>query len=190
MAENVQAAFEAGMAPQEFIDKMTRNQDKFLDWGERFTWMDEAAQAYIAGLRGKTDVRCLIIAAEWCGDVVRNVPVVLKVAEAAGIETRMLIMEEHLDVMDRFLTYGGRSIPVVLFIDQDGEVISKWGPRPAYVQEPMARFKQENQDPQAPDYQEKLTAARAEVVKRYGEDTGYQVLIVKELRDLLEQAAQ
>lgn len=185
MAENVQAAFEAGMTPQTFIDRMTRNQDKFFDWGNQFTWMDKATESFFTDLRGKSNVRCLVIAADWCGDVVRNVPVVLKVMEAAGIETRMLVMEEHLDVMDRFLTFGGRSIPVVLLIDPDGFVMSKWGPRPAYVQEPMARFKVENPDVEAPDYQEKLKAARMQVVQRYGEDTGYQVLIVKELRDLL-----
>lgn len=187
MAENVQQAYGAGMAPQAFVDAMTRNQDKFTDWGTRFAWANEEDASFFRALADDTKVRCLIIAADWCGDVVRNVPVVLKVMEAAGIETRMLIMEQHLDVIDRFLTMGGRSIPVVLFIDQAGDVLAKWGPRPEYVQQPMVQFKQANTDRDAPDYEEKLKAARAEIMKRYGEDTGYQILIVKELRSLLER---
>lgn len=188
MTENVQTAFDAGMAPQQFIDKMTRNRDKFLDWGSRFAWTEPGVQGLLEGLQGKSKARCLIIAADWCGDVVRNVPVVLKAMDTAGVETRMLMMEEHLDVMDRFLTLGGRSIPVVLFIDSNGDVRSKWGPRPTYVQEPMLRFKQENKDKSASDYDEKLKAARSQVVARYGEDTGYQQLIVKELGELLANA--
>ncbi|GIQ61817.1 hypothetical protein PACILC2_03850 [Paenibacillus cisolokensis] len=47
-------------------------------------------------------MRCLILAAEWCGDVVRNVPVVFRAMEVSGIPTEVLIMEEHLDTMDEF----------------------------------------------------------------------------------------
>jgi hypothetical protein len=96
-------------------------------------------------------------------------------------------MEQNLETMDQFLTMGGRSIPVVIFADPDGAVLGRWGPRPAYIQEPMVRFKQENPDRDAPDYQEKLQAAREEVIRRYGEGTGYQALIVRELKALLSQ---
>jgi hypothetical protein len=78
---------------------------------------------------------------------------------------------------------------VVLFIDPQGDVLAKWGPRPEYIQQPMVKFKQENPDRSAPTYEENLKAARAEIMKRYGEDTGYQGLIVKELRQLLAGAA-
>lgn len=186
MAENVQEAFEQAITPQVFIERMTRNQDKFLDWGQRFAWSNEEDKRFFETFRNDVGIRCLIIAADWCGDVVRNVPVLLKLMEAAHVDTRMLIMEEHLDVMDRFLTLGGRSIPVVLLLNASGDVLAKWGPRPEYVQQPMLQFKQGNPDKSAPDYEDKLKAARTEVMARYGEDTGYQTLIVKELRGLLE----
>ncbi len=49
----------------------------------------------------------------------------------------------------------------------------------------MNKFKQENPDREAPDYQDKIKVAREEMVRQYGEGTGYQTVIVKELRELL-----
>ncbi|MNE94404.1 hypothetical protein D3C80_1923610 [compost metagenome] len=50
----------------------------------------------------------------------------------------------------------------------------------------MTAFKLANPDREAADYQEKLAVTRQEMGRRYGEGTGYQSVIVKELRTLLE----
>lgn len=117
----------------------------------------------------------------------RNIPVVFQAMQEAGIPTEVLIMEENLDVMDQFLTMGGRSIPIVIFTDTGGAVLAQWGPRPKHIQEVMVNFKQNNPDPEAADYQEKLQEARKEIMARYGEGTGYQAYIIQELRDILSR---
>ena len=185
MAKSLAHKFGKGLTPQGFIDAMTKNREAFLAWGEKFAWADKEDEEFFQELNYRDDLRCIILAADWCGDVVRNVPVVFKVMEKAGIPVEVLIMEQHLDTMDEFLTMGGRSIPVVIFVDTGGYVLGRWGPRPSYVQEPMVKFKTENKDPAAPDYQEKLAAARKEIMARYGEGTEYQQWIVKELRELI-----
>lgn len=174
-----------GLSPQAFIDSMEKNQDTFLSWGEQFAWPNGEIEEFYESLNNRDDLRCLIIAADWCGDVVRNVPVVFKAMEKAGIPTEVLVMEQHLDVMDQFLTMGGRSIPVVLITDTGGHVLGQWGPRPAHVQAVMIAFKQGNPDREAADYQDNLTAARKEIGRQYGEGTGYQTVILEELRDIL-----
>jgi hypothetical protein len=170
MSKNLYAKLGTGLKPQQFIDSMEKNKEKFLDWYNSFHW---------------ADLRCMILAAEWCGDVVRNVPVVFRALENSGIPTEVLIMEQHPDVMDQFLTMGGKAIPIVIFTDAGGFVLGQWGPRPKHVQEAMIAFKQANPDREAPDYQEKLTETRAEMGRRYGEGTGYHEVIVKELKDLI-----
>lgn len=185
MAKSVAGKIGQGLSPQQFIDRMTKNREAFLDWKAKFTWEHEEDRTFFESLSHRDDLRCLIIAADWCGDVVRNVPVVLNVLENSGIPIEMFILEEHLDLIDEFLTLGGRSIPVVIFADPGGFVLGHWGPRPKYVQEPMVKFKTENPDPEAPDYQEKLAETRKEIMARYGEGTEYQQWIVKELRELL-----
>ncbi|MDF2669523.1 MAG: hypothetical protein K0R67_1829 [Paenibacillus sp.] len=174
-----------GISPQQFMDGMNKNQEKFLEWYNAFQWENEDDREFFASLSNRDDLRCLILAAEWCGDVVRNVPVVFHALADSGIPTEILIMEEHLDTMEQFLTGGGRAIPIVIFADTGGFVLGHWGPRPQHVQAVMTSFKQANPDRTAADYEEKIKVARTEMMAQYGEGTGYQQVIVRELRELL-----
>lgn len=187
MGKNVSAKLNQGISPQQFIDGMTKNQEQFRSIYESFEWPNEDDRQYFESLNSREDLRCLILAADWCGDVVRNVPVVFHALAVSGIPTEVLIMEQHLDTMDEFLTMGGRSIPVVIFADASGVVLGQWGPRTKHVQEPMIAFKLSNPDREASDYQQNLTSAREEIGRRYGEGNGigYQSDIVSELRQLL-----
>jgi hypothetical protein len=110
---------------------------------------------------------------------------VFQALKDSEIPTEVLIMEEHPDTMDQFLTGGGRAVPIVIFADTGGLVLGQWGPRPKHVQAVMTSFKQANPDRNASDYEEKIKVARAEMMVQYGEGTGYQQVIVRELRDLL-----
>lgn len=184
MSKNIAQKMGQGISPQAFIDQMTQNRDKLLNWYNQFAWEENKRSAF-QELKGRLNLRVAILAADWCGDVVRNLPVVLRVLEELELPVEIFIMEQHLDLMDQFKTLGGRSVPKVIFADQDGNVLAEWGPRPAYIQEPMVRFKEENPDPEAPDYNDKKMAAYAEIKKRYGRGTEYQKLIVDELYQLL-----
>ncbi|WP_152396728.1 thioredoxin family protein [Paenibacillus guangzhouensis] len=185
MSKNVAAKLRTGITPKQFIDGMTKNQDTFKGWYDAFTWQNAEDEEFYESLNNRDDLRCLIIAADWCGDVVRNIPVVFRLMEKAGIPTEVFIMEEHLDFMDQFLTRGGRSVPVVIIGDTGGYVLAQWGPRPAAVQAHMNAFKLENPDREASDYQEKIQIVRQKMIQEYGEGTGYQAVITAELRDLL-----
>ncbi len=74
----------------------------------------------------------LIITEGWCGDAAQNVPVIEKIAaESAEIETRYILRDENLELMDKHLTNGGRSIPVLIVLDAETlEELGTWGPRP------------------------------------------------------------
>ncbi|MCC3153465.1 thioredoxin family protein [Hymenobacter sp. BT770] len=90
--------------------------------------------------------KLLVITEGWCGDAAQIVPVIEAVAQASHgkLTTRYVLRDENLDLMDRYLTNGGRSIPklVVLHADTLAEVAT-WGPRPAPAQELFERLKQE-----------------------------------------------
>lgn len=189
MSINLAEKIGTGLSPEAFVSAMTRNQEALQAWRDRFSWPSIDDQAFFQSLQWQ-GVHCIIIAADWCGDVVRNAPVVFQLVEQAGIPTEVLILEDNLDVMDQFLTMGGRSIPVVLFLDPSGNVLGKWGPRPRHVQEVMEQFKATHHNPSEPGYDLDLKATRQELMRRYGEGTEYQTLIVREIRALIEQIVQ
>lgn len=185
MAVNLATKLRTGISPQQFMDGIDKNREAFMEWYDGYVWANKEDEEFFASLRNRDDLRCLILSAEWCGDVVRNVPVIFRALENSGIPTEVLIMEQHLETMDQFLTGGGRAIPVVIFTDTSGVVLGRWGPRPANVQAIMTEFKKQNPDRDAADYQEKIGIARAEMGRQYGEGTGYQAVIITELRDLI-----
>lgn len=186
MSKFIQDKLGKGITPEQFIEGMTKNKEQFLSYKEQFVWPSEDDKYYFESLANRDDLRCLILMADWCGDVVRNIPVVFNIFENSGVPIDVLIMEEHLDTMDQFLTFGGRSIPIVIIADTGGAVLGTWGPRPKHVQAVMAEFKATNPDREAADYADKMAVVRQEILKQYGEGTAYQSYIVAEIRELLE----
>jgi hypothetical protein len=83
----------------------------------------------------------------WCGDAAQIVPVFEAIVKASEgkLESRYLLRDENLDLMDRYLTGGGRSIPklIVLQADTLAEVVT-WGPRPAPAQAMFLELKSQN----------------------------------------------
>lgn len=79
----------------------------------------------------------LIITEGWCGDAAQNVPVIEKIAdESDKIETRYVLRDENLDLMDQYLTKGARAIPKLIVLDAVTlEVLDTWGSRPGSAQE-------------------------------------------------------
>ncbi|MNX13248.1 hypothetical protein D3C86_430460 [compost metagenome] len=182
---NVSYKFRTGLTPQQFMDGMTKNKEAFESGYNQFEWPSEEDKEFFESLNYRDDIRVLILAADWCGDVVRNIPVVFRALEVSEWPVEVLILEENLDIMDNFLTMGGRSVPVVIFADTGGHVLGQWGPRPKHVQEVMIKFKQENPDREAPTYEENILQARKLMLEKYGEGNKVHAVIVSELRDLI-----
>lgn len=80
--------------------------------------------------------RLLVLAEDWCGDASNTVPIVARLAEQVpGLELRVLRRDEHSEVMDKYLTNGARSIPIVIALDADFRELGHWGPRPHVLQD-------------------------------------------------------
>ena len=81
----------------------------------------------------------------WCGDAAQNLPVLNKIATASDhIDLKVVLRDENLALMDLFLTNGGRSIPKLIALDKDNNVIDSWGPRPAIATKMAADYKEKN----------------------------------------------
>ena len=79
----------------------------------------------------------VVITESWCGDAAQNVPVIEKLASLnSNIELRLFLRDENLDIMDNYLTNGGRSIPKLIIFDKESNnELATWGPRPVELQE-------------------------------------------------------
>ena len=78
----------------------------------------------------------IVLTEGWCGDAAHALPILHKLSEASDkVEVKYILRDEHPELMDQFLTNGGRSIPKVIRLDANtNEVLTTWGPRPAAIQ--------------------------------------------------------
>jgi hypothetical protein len=80
-------------------------------------------------------LRMLVLNADWCLDSANTVPVMERLAETLpGVELRLLERDRFPEVMDRYLTNGTRSIPLVILLDRNSRELGHWGPRPTELQ--------------------------------------------------------
>ncbi|WP_158841089.1 thioredoxin family protein [Polaribacter sp. L3A8] len=84
----------------------------------------------------------LVITEGWCGDAAQNLPVIAKIAEANElIKLKLVLRDDNEALMDLFLTNGGKSIPKLIILDKDNNVINTWGPRPTIATQMVADYK-------------------------------------------------
>ena len=82
------------------------------------------------------NLRLLVLAEDWCGDASNTVPILARLGdEAKCLEMRVIKRDENPEVMDRYLTNGTRSIPIVIAVDPDFHERGHWGPRPRELQQ-------------------------------------------------------
>ncbi len=74
----------------------------------------------------------VVLTDDWCGDSAFVFPVIEDAAaRTSAVTLRVLPRDEHLAVMDRYLTGNARAIPKLVAIDADGREAWVWGPRTA-----------------------------------------------------------
>ena len=116
----------------------------------------------------------LIISESWCGDASQVVPVVVKFFEQ--FDVRITYRDQEPSLIDNYLTNGGKSIPIVIFLDENFNEIAHWGPRPKYGIELLEKHK-ENPDEFTKD--QFYVALQTYYAKNRGFDT------IEELLELL-----
>ena len=87
----------------------------------------------------------LVLTEGWCGDAAQNLPVINKIAEEnPNIQLKLVLRDENLELMDKFLTNGGRSIPKLIALDKENEIVNTWGPRPTVATKMVVDYKTEH----------------------------------------------
>jgi hypothetical protein len=127
-----------GLTYDAFKAAMTRNQERFA-LNESRVVLDPGTVRTFKAL--PHPVRVLVLAEDWCGDVIANLPVLGRLLkEAPPLDVRIFLRDENLDLMERWLNQGKyQSIPVFVFFDQKFRELGHWIERPASVTERRAQ---------------------------------------------------
>jgi hypothetical protein len=176
------AEWEAGLVWPAYLESVKEKRDLWLSHHERAEVGPEEASRF-AKLPGRR--RVLVLTEDWCGDAARIVPVLAKgFSGAPGVEARYLPSDEHPRAIERFLTHGGRAIPIAIVHDEEDRPLGAWGPRPAPLQA-LFRARERELGRPAP---EAKAAFYAPLMAWYAKDRGRTVL--EEILMLLERGGR
>ncbi len=126
--------FEQGLTWADFLAGAAVNRDKF-EQNYNSPVLTESDLAFFrkASALPHGPKKLLAIAEAWCGDVYRELPTAVRIAEGAGMELRIFLRDENPDIMDEFLSNEGKSraIPVFVFYTSDMGYIGHFTERSA-----------------------------------------------------------
>jgi hypothetical protein len=134
--------FASGLTYDGYKAAMTRNRERVED-NEKKVVLDPETVRFFKELPQPINV--VVLAEDWCGDVIANLPVLGALAKTVGtLDVRIFYRDQNLDLINRWLNQGKhQSIPVFAFFEQDFRELGHWIERPASVTELRARRRTE-----------------------------------------------
>jgi len=84
----------------------------------------------------------MLITESWCGDASQTVPVIAKLATLnPQVKLQIVLRDSNEELMQHYLTDGGKSIPILAILNDKLEETGIWGPRPEPAQEKVMAYK-------------------------------------------------
>ncbi|WP_047979662.1 thioredoxin family protein [Ornithinibacillus contaminans] len=161
--------FDKAIPSEDYVNAMETHKDNLNHIYNNFSVPEDTE--FFQNVKEKK-LRAIVLTEDWCGDAMMNIPILLKIAEHAAIDVRMLLRDQNLELMDQYLTNGtSRSIPIFIFIDQAGNEVAKWGPRAETVQQFVDEIRADLPAKEAEDYQEKFQEMITTMTKTFTTNT-------------------
>ena len=85
----------------------------------------------------------IVICEAWCGDCAQNLPALAKLCETTNalVDLKIIFRETNPELMDNYLTGGGKAIPKLIVKDSKVNDLFVWGPRPKSAADIMKNWK-------------------------------------------------
>ena len=179
--------FSQGFMYKDYIAQIKVNKDKFEEYYQFQVTPEDRKRLQELTRRPGGPTKMLVLGEDWCPDVYRGMPMLARVAEAAGLEIRIFPRDSHTDIMDEFLKEGQwASIPTAVFYTGDHQYICHWIERPKVAEEEMAAISADikAQNPDMSD-NEAMAARRARTNPRF---PAWQQASVEEIAALLDKS--
>ncbi|MDQ3704652.1 MAG: thioredoxin family protein [Chloroflexota bacterium] len=144
--------FSEGLTVEEYVPGMRKNRALFEQNYDNVALRDEDVRFLAEGTKVS---KVLVLAEDWCGDAIRYVPVVARLAdEIPSWELRIFYRDENPDLAENWKKHGlFRAIPVIVFFDEQFNELAHFieKPSPVYHAEDDARDRFAAENPDLPD---------------------------------------
>ncbi|SHG48208.1 thioredoxin family protein [Ornithinibacillus halophilus] len=175
--------YNKAMSTDTYIESMEKNKDNLLHIYDHFTAPED--DEFYTKVK-EQNLRVIVLTEDWCGDAMLNIPILLRLAEKTDMKVRMLLRDQNLELMDQYLTNGkSRSIPIFIFIDEQGNEVAKWGPRAEKIQQFFDDAKAKLPSEDTEDYKEKFREMITFITKSFRENEDFWNTVYESLKQRL-----
>lgn len=135
-----------GMYDKEvYVEYVQLNKARINRWIKKNPISDESKKI-IAGITEPQ--KWIVITEPWCGDAAHSLPIIKLLADLNDNIELEFVLRDSSDLIDSYLTNGGKSIPKLIVRDTNGKDLFTWGPRPEECQNLVAEMKNTDLSPQ------------------------------------------
>ena len=170
---NLQTYFNKSQPLEAYIDQMKDNRNNLLSIYKSFKLPEEDDR--ITKLKHASYSKVLVITEDWCGDAMMNLPILKRVSEELNLEVRVFHRDDDTRLIDQYLTNGkSRLIPIFVFMNNDFEQITVWGPRAKEVQKFVVDLRNDKlPDKDHPQYDDKVKETHLIISNRFKTDSSF-----------------
>jgi hypothetical protein len=135
-ALDLKEAFEAGLDWEGYL---ATNPDKAQPWRQAYdaVQLSDSQRQLVTGFSRQVNALC--VSGIWCGDCVRQGPLIQRIAEANPcITLRWIDRDDCLGLAEQIKVNAGLRVPMLIMMAQDFEPVSIFGDRPLTTYRAMA----------------------------------------------------
>ena len=159
-----------------YVNYVRLNKSRIARWNKKVEMLPELMDM-VKSI--DSNQKWVLITEPWCGDAAHSHTAIMNLVSANSlIDLEIRNRDKEGSEIEKYLTEGARSIPILVVRDGDGNDLFSWGPRPKEAQEMVMRHKTETNR----SSQEK----QMELQTWYNKDKGQS--IQKELLDLFKSS--
>lgn len=167
---SLETYFKNSQPLDQYIEDMTENQENLLTIYKSFSLPQ--GDERLEKIKSLPYNKVLVITEDWCGDAMMNIPILKHISEALHLEVRVFHRDENTDLIDQYLTNGtARSIPIFVFLNDDFEQQTVWGPRARQVQNFVDETRSKLPEKDDPTFKDKLAETHTIIANRYKTDS-------------------
>ena len=119
----------AGLSYSEFLQRYSSpDQKQRWDAVDREVTLTDAQKSLLAGFQ--REMLVIVVSGAWCGDCIQQCPMFEHFAKQTDrLQIRYFDRDDHTDLADALSICGGRRVPSVLFLSEEGAPCGRYGDR-------------------------------------------------------------
>lgn len=154
----------------DYIEQMSENKEDLLTIYKSFLLPEDDDR--LTKIKSLNYSKVLVITEDWCGDAMMNLPILKNIAEQLNLEVRVFHRDDDTNLIDQYLTNGtARSIPIFVFLNDDYQQETVWGPRARQAQKFVDESRAHLPSKDDPTFEEQSNEVHAIISNRYKTDS-------------------